>query len=288
MSKSRCRVCGSAAQFIGTKNGAAKSFDISYCSNCGFTQVDNPREDFADIYNEEYYRGQGTDEKVHYVYELEHPEKTIRFYELSGIIDAVQYLKPGGGGKWLDYGCGNGALVRECRRRGIDAIGYERGWITRLAESKGIPVVESFQQFAPASFDVITATGVLEHVVNPIETLLEIRRLLKPGGLFFYETGNAAPQRGKILKWEYLRPDIHISLYEPRTLEYALERTGFESRFAGFIPGFVNIIRFMVLKNLGFINRSIFEKLLPWFFISRLVNRIYHVTDHPVAYAKKG
>ncbi len=39
--------------------------------------------------------------------------------------------------------------------------------------------------FEPNSFHVVTSFGVLEHVSQEVESLREIRRILKPGGLFF-------------------------------------------------------------------------------------------------------
>jgi SAM-dependent methyltransferase len=39
--------------------------------------------------------------------------------------------------------------------------------------------------FEPESFDIVLSMGVLEHVANDLESLREIHRILKPGGLFF-------------------------------------------------------------------------------------------------------
>jgi SAM-dependent methyltransferase len=39
--------------------------------------------------------------------------------------------------------------------------------------------------FEDAAFDVVISFGVLEHVSNDIESLKEINRILRPGGLFF-------------------------------------------------------------------------------------------------------
>ena len=40
--------------------------------------------------------------------------------------------------------------------------------------------------FESDSFDVVISTEVLEHVPNPDAYLIEVKRVLKPGGIFFY------------------------------------------------------------------------------------------------------
>ena len=44
--------------------------------------------------------------------------------------------------------------------------------------------------FATASFDVVVCVDVLEHVQSVPQTLSEIRRVLKPGGTFLFDTIN--------------------------------------------------------------------------------------------------
>jgi len=74
---------------------------------------------------------------------------------------------------------------------------------------------------APLSTD-----EVVEHLADPVAELKRIHSLLRPGGLFFLTTGNAAMQRRRFLKWPYIVPEIHVSYFEPRTLARALERAG--------------------------------------------------------------
>lgn len=44
--------------------------------------------------------------------------------------------------------------------------------------------------FADGSFDIIFANSVVEHIQNPAAFLTEIKRILKPGGYFFFRTPN--------------------------------------------------------------------------------------------------
>lgn len=286
-----CKICASPAVFIGTKAGTFKKdaqFAIFRCPNCGFAFVSNPWLEFDRIYSEAYYNGRGPDPSVDYVFELESPEETVRRYEWQGILAAVRsHLPLTRETRWLDFGCGNGGLVRFCRERaGCAIFGYEEGWIRDEAFRRGVPILNSEELDAIAgSFDIVTAIEVLEHLPDPMLELRKMRALLKPGGLLFFTTGNAAPFRDRLLEWPYVLPEVHISFYEPGTLELALRSAGFRPEFAGFVPGFEDIIRFKVLKSLGVRKTSVAEKLLPWWLLSRFVDSQRRVAALPIGWA---
>lgn len=44
--------------------------------------------------------------------------------------------------------------------------------------------------FAEASFDLVIAVNVLEHIDDPVRLFAEVRRVLKPGGVFIVRTPN--------------------------------------------------------------------------------------------------
>jgi SAM-dependent methyltransferase len=125
---------------------------------------------------------------------------------------------------------------------------------------------------------------VLEHLVEPVPALLQIARLLRPGGLFFLTTGNAAPFRGRLAEWSYVQPDVHVGYFEPTTLEVAFRKVGLEPAFPGFVNGFTDLIRFKVVKSLGFKRRRTIERLVPWSLAARVVDRRYRVSAQPVGW----
>jgi ubiquinone/menaquinone biosynthesis C-methylase UbiE len=133
--------------------------------------------------------------------------------------------------------------------------------------------------------DVVTAIEVIEHIEWPVEALTRMRRLLKPGGVLFLTTGNARPQRQRILDWRYATPEMHISFFEPQTLATAMKLAGFVPEFRGFMPGFAEIIRYKILKNLGRREVAVTERLLPWSLLSRAADWFHRVTAHPIGWA---
>lgn len=102
----------------------------------------------------------------------------------------------------LDVGCGEGGLVVALLREGFDAHGCDIGadwpvdeaeaWTrtSPLADAKcpaerlgAIGVSPYRLPYADGTFDAVVSISVLEHVKNKTETLEEIRRVTKPGGL---------------------------------------------------------------------------------------------------------
>jgi SAM-dependent methyltransferase len=249
--------------------------------------------DYADIYTEAYYRGAGVDPLLDYVYELENPEKTVRRYEWNGILKIVQSLFPNpitSKIRWLDYGCGNGGLVRYVREMtDCEIFGYDEGWIVEKAIEYGVPVTRQKEQIGDAKYDIVTAIEVLEHIENPLATLEEIRNFLTPGGLFFFTTGNAQAHRANLLAWNYFSPEIHISLYEPSTMKFALTKTGFQPFFPLTPPaGWSDVIRFKILKNIGVRQINGLEKIIPWKWIAPIIDHSMKISAHPLGWVARG
>ena len=124
------------------------------------------------------------------VYRADHP-KWRPATEL--FADRVRhYLRPGA--RLLDLGCGRGGLVEQLgfplgRTVGIDPD------LTSLSEHRlpALPRLVGHSDrlpFAPASFDVIYASWLLEHLPAPEETFAAVARALCPGGVFVFITPN--------------------------------------------------------------------------------------------------
>lgn len=285
-----CRICGGDVEPAGEVAGrySGRTFQLQRCGTCGFVFVANPWLDFERIYDERYYAGEGADPLVDYEFELEHPSRTVRVYEWRGIARHVHGLLPAAGAlKWLDYGCGNGGLVRHLREQvGDDAVGFETGAIVESARRYGIPILDDVDAGELAGrFDVVSAVEVLEHTVDPVAELVRMRRLLRDGGLLFVTTGNSEPFRDELTKWRYVTPEIHISYFEPRTLATAFERAGFRPAVAECGKGFSEIMKFKVLKNLRVRRRSIVTDLLPARPIAALADRPTRLSRMPIGWA---
>jgi SAM-dependent methyltransferase len=281
-----CPICGNDTAELATIRSDFSHDDFLFrrCDSCGLVFVANPSENFASLYNAAYYRGDGADSFVNYTEEMDNPN-TIRAYEWRGITRAVESVCATADVRWLDFGCGLGGLVRYARAHGFPNVyGYDQGWGADWAREHGIELLDDQQLREQAgTFDVVTAIEVVEHIPGPLGTMEQIASLLKPGGVFFLTTGNAAPHRDSFTSWKYVHPDIHVAYFEPRTLSEAYRRVGLEPVEAGFLPGHEDIIRYKVLRTLHGKSRNPVERLIPWRVASRAIDRRVQLSRQPLA-----
>jgi SAM-dependent methyltransferase len=288
-SQPTCRICGGHTATVGAVNGSfsGRSYQLRRCDVCHYAFVADPWTEFARIYDDRYYAGQGADPLVDYEFELTSPQDTIRVYEWRGITRVVSSLLGGlDGVRWLDFGAGNGGLVRYVTSfTQATAVGFEEGSIARRARDLGIPVISEMSDDDQGSFDVVTAIEVLEHTLDPVAELRRIRGLLRPGGLLLLTTGNAAPYASRLTRWPYVIPEIHVSFFEPATLERALRASGF--RPAAMPPGggFDEVLKFKVLKNLRLRRRSRWTDLIPARPVAAAADAKARLRAHPIAWA---
>jgi 2-polyprenyl-3-methyl-5-hydroxy-6-metoxy-1,4-benzoquinol methylase len=286
-----CRICGALTQRLGSVHGnySNRDYELRRCESCRYAFIADPWTDFARIYDDRYYDGKGADPLVDYGFELAHPERTIRRYEWRGITSVVERLLGGlSGVTWLDFGCGNGGLVRHVlASTEAAACGFEEGSIAEEARERGIPILSASELAQRrGGFDVVTAIEVIEHTIDPIAELRRIRELLRPGGLLFLTTGNAAPFADRLSRWSYVVPEIHVSFFEPRTLEYAMREAGFTPEHAELDGGFDQIMKFKVLKNLRIRRRNALTDLIPATPLAAAADRKVRLSDHPIGWAR--
>jgi SAM-dependent methyltransferase len=133
----------------------------------------------------------------------------------------------------LDIGFGAGSILASGASAGWDVFGQE---VSRPAVEHARS--QGFQAFLgeleeagypDGYFDVITASEIVEHLPDPEKTLREIRRILRPGGVFWATTPFARSLSFKLLgiNWTVLSPPEHLQLYSIRGIAVMLEHAGF-------------------------------------------------------------
>lgn len=140
-----------------------------------------------------------------------------------------------GGGRVLDIGFGDASFLQCAMHMGWAAIGIDTDpAVVANARSKGLSVsATSLDDLAEpeASFDVITAAHVLEHVHDPRAFVRRCLQLLKPGGVLWLETPNVDSQGHARFgaHWRGLEAPRHLSLFTPSSLRRLLLEAGFAS-----------------------------------------------------------
>jgi SAM-dependent methyltransferase len=104
--------------------------------------------------------------------------------ELTDAARDAAARKPGG--VLLDVGCGSGRFLLAARELGLRVEGFEPVQATakRTHEQTGLTIHSgSLANLPMAAYDVVHLADVLEHLAQPVETLKEITRLLRPDGI---------------------------------------------------------------------------------------------------------
>jgi 2-polyprenyl-3-methyl-5-hydroxy-6-metoxy-1,4-benzoquinol methylase len=198
---------------------------VGGCRNCGFIFL-NPRAGQAEMAR--YYSLQSRNPRS--FDKLDKPYSDLLDHQTRFI---QRHWKPSGPQRILDVGCAEGfflkRLARECGNSVI-LEGIEPGRIYAAAARALLPdaiIHESLLdscELEANSYDIITLRHVLEHLLNPIESLLALKPLLAPSGLLHIEIPNVTDFPATISPFYHQE---HMSYFTPKTIRFALERCGY-------------------------------------------------------------
>lgn len=165
----------------------------------------------------------------------------------------------------LDIGCATGSLLEFLRGRGWRVTGvdispgasYARD--VRKLDVKNIPLEEN--NFPAASFDVVLASHLIEHLNDPSSFLRESARILKTSGYIFITTPNIDGFQARLLgsRWRSAIFD-HLYLFSVHSLKKMLFKAGFSAEktalwggiAAGLAPAWIKKPADYLAKKLGF------------------------------------
>ena len=109
-------------------------------------------------------------------------------------LEAMVRSHVSAGGRFLDLGCGRGGVVELFWQDVKVAAGLDPDPASLAGHrAPGMPVIRGVGERLPFlndSFDVIVCLWVLEHLKEPLTTLREVHRVLRPGGRFIFVTPN--------------------------------------------------------------------------------------------------
>lgn len=147
---------------------------------------------------------------------------------------ALMFLGDREPGSVLDVGCGEGNFLGQMARRGwaVTGVDFDADAVEAARRAHRIDVrVGTVDTMIDTgmTFDVVTASHVIEHVPDPAEFLAKCRRLLRPGGCMVLRTPNIDSLGHRRYKrfWRGLEPPRHLHLFSAASLAAIARTAGF-------------------------------------------------------------
>ncbi len=229
--KTNCNVCGANDFQVLYGAGVAQINQIVKCNQCGLMYA-SPRIE-ADVVRMEMWPD---DPNIDLEQErLQRFEKEgLQVRDLATTRKQLNDLHPARG-KLIEIGSSFGCGLEAFRKDHWDVLGIEpdRYAAKYTSERMKIQTLNSTLESAklPAeSADVVVILHVIEHVPDPVGTLREILRVLKPGGHLILETPRYDTAMFRLMgrRERSLSCDGHIFFFTTDTLRRAYTAAGFQ------------------------------------------------------------
>jgi SAM-dependent methyltransferase len=178
-------------------------------------------------------------------------------------IELFRRYVGGPGRKVLDLGCRDGSLTG-AYADGNQIVGVDADR-QALAAAAGLGIetrwadLDEPLDFDDATFDVVVAGELLEHLRDPRRVVADVRRVLKPAGTFVGSVPNAYRVKNRVRFLLGRNPEddpTHLQMFSPDDVRKLLE--GFEEPRLHFIAG-----RLVGLQPRLFANDIVFSGRKP-------------------------
>ncbi len=203
----KCKICSSEQLFFKDITYRVNKLPVEYlyCGNCGFLSKAEKHILSPEREREDYLTHHNTLENLGYV------EMLTSF--IDDCITPYIQIESGPPLKILDFGSGPGPVLAHLLR--------ERGYEVDIYD----PYFAPGTGYREKTYNIITATEVFEHTIDPQAVMQHLASRLAPGGLLaitthFHPIESFDPGAGieKFLQWWYRREITHISFFRPGTL----------------------------------------------------------------------
>lgn len=185
----KCKICGSNEYKVIGKpviyqtfpRASQANYEIYQCKKCKYyfisPEIDLSQDEWKSLYENGYFAESNI---TPWQKKLHNTERKSRLHDIKSKLKIEK-------GRFLDMGCGEGFVLKEAYDNGFEPFGVDIAYNLSPGNTdynffKG-NVFEA--NFPDNYFSAIYMDSVLEHVLNPMETLFELYRILKPGGVFF-------------------------------------------------------------------------------------------------------
>lgn len=103
----------------------------------------------------------------------------------------------------LDFGMGWGNFCRIAIGFGCQVFGTELSEVKiNHAKNLGVTVLD-YEELGKNKFEYIHTEQVFEHLINPMETLMDLRNSMEKGGIIKLSVPNGWDIRSRLVKWDW-------------------------------------------------------------------------------------
>jgi SAM-dependent methyltransferase len=256
-----------------------EDYTVVQCVSCGFCfvhpKIKFSQDDWQKLYDEEYF-----EPMTHWHRRNREKNRKERFDKLNRFANTT--IK-----NFLDLGCGEGYALLEAESRGWQSNGIDIS-DNRVKEAKKKNIY--FEQtdlisanFPSETFDCIYVDSVLEHILNPMEYLGELYRILSKGGIIYIGVPNENSLFNYILKIMYsltgrqgespkIKPFVapfHVGGFTQQSLHIAIKQSGFSIKLFRNFASKGDILNYKFLSR-GFMIEAF---LIPFNFIAYILRK---------------
>ncbi|MFA5022541.1 MAG: class I SAM-dependent methyltransferase [Patescibacteria group bacterium] len=232
----KCYLCRSEnLKVVRTKLRHDISRNVLECQDCGLNFLEPKNKDLKEYYQQDYRQlytpviGKKLSSKE--TFEMYLPQQQIHLDQLKDILKPEM--------KVLDVGCSSGHFLYSIKDKVKEVTGIEFNKDDAEFVNKELGIKVYSQPIAETDlpqqhFDLITAFQVLEHVQDPINFLVDLKKYLKPDGYICLEVPNVCDALLYLYQIEpyaaFWFREPHLFNFSPKTLGLVLEKAGFKGK----------------------------------------------------------
>ena len=244
-----CRVCGNRennTRLIAREMafGLREEFEYFECSSCGCLQIVEIPSDLSKYYPQNYYSFSAPNDgnvlkqylKRKWISHALGRQSLIgqMLVKRWGVPQLAQWVEQAGvgfGQAILDIGCGTGHLLLVLRNAGFSNL---TGIDTHLARDfhyrNGVVVLKRALDDIEGVYDFVMLHDSFEHMPDPLSTLWNVHRLLKPNRFALIRMPVARSYARQIygVDWVQLDAPRHLFVHTEESLRILASTVGFE------------------------------------------------------------
>jgi len=223
--KQKCYICGTTS--FKTRHGRVRDSDeikVLECEECGLVFLSS----FAHI-NNEFYEESGMllgemDIQKYRNNSYQDDKRRATFIESTVLNKSV-----------LDFGCGGGGLLHILKDQTARIEGLELdNTLNKIINDEGITCHKSLID-VKETYDYITMFHVLEHLPDPMEMLVELKKYLKPNGKIIIEVPNSDDALLTLYNSQAFADftywSCHLFLFNASTLNKLFRQAGYKVNY---------------------------------------------------------